>query len=201
MATSLREMTTFMKMKREPKEALPSLTPKLPDDPQERAIAILEDDGFLSDDSLVEVVELFLANRDCARGYDLGGVGAENQNGKWVFWLFHFTRAVPRNLFPNSSAQCAPNSKVAPWHKTGAEFFHCEMHIGKWWWSVQESLELRRPGATVMPVIISLDKTQLTLFRSKCAYPIYMTIGNIPRAICNKPSLQAQMLVGYIPTT
>ncbi|KAF8264931.1 hypothetical protein EI94DRAFT_1805099 [Lactarius quietus] len=69
MATSLREMTTFMKTKREPKEAPPGLTPKLPDDPQERAIAILEDDGFLSDDSLIEVVKLFLANHDCARGY------------------------------------------------------------------------------------------------------------------------------------
>ncbi|KAF8272019.1 hypothetical protein EI94DRAFT_1783941 [Lactarius quietus] len=41
MATSLREMTTFLKTKREPKEAPPGLTPKLPDDPQERAIAIL----------------------------------------------------------------------------------------------------------------------------------------------------------------
>ena len=65
----------------------------------------------------------------------------------------------------------------------------------------QESLESRKPGATVMPVIVSSDKTQLALFRSKCAYPIYVTIGNIPRAIRNKPTLQAQMLIGYIPTT
>ena len=67
--------------------------------------------------------------------------------------------------------------------------------------SLQESLESRRPGATVMLVIVSSDKTQLTLFRSKCAYPIYMTISNLPRAIHNKPTMQAQMLIGYIPIT
>ena len=31
-----------------------------------------------------------------------------------------------------------------------------------------------------MTVIISSDKTQLTQFQSKSAYPIYLTIGNIP---------------------
>ncbi|KAI9429386.1 hypothetical protein H4582DRAFT_2089338 [Lactarius indigo] len=36
---------------------------------------------------------------------------------------------------------------------------------GDWWWSVQTSLESIQPGATVVPVIISSDKTQLTLFR------------------------------------
>ena len=95
-----------------------------------------------------------------------------------------------------------------------------EMYTGKWWWSVQvhtyeystyfityshsslqRSLELRRPGATVIPVIISSDKTQLTLFRSKSAYPVYLSIGNIPKDICCKPTQQAQILMGYIPTT
>ena len=40
---------------------------------------------------------------------------------------------------------------------------------------------------------------QLTLFRGKCAYPVYATIGNIPKTICRKPSRHAQMLIGYIP--
>ena len=63
------------------------------------------------------------------------------------------------------------------------------------------SLEAHCAGATVIPVIISSDKTQLTLFRGKTAYPVYMTIGNIPKNIRRKPSRSAQMLIGYIPTS
>jgi hypothetical protein len=63
------------------------------------------------------------------------------------------------------------------------------------------SLEEKRPGATLIPIILSSDKTQLTLFRAKSAYPVYLTIGNIPKDIRRKPSRHAQLLVGYIPTT
>ena len=58
-----------------------------------------------------------------------------------------------------------------------------------------------KPGATIIPIIISSDKTQLTLFRNKAAYPIYMTIGNIPKEIRKKPSSRAYILLGYLPTT
>ena len=62
-------------------------------------------------------------------------------------------------------------------------------------------MEKQRPGATIIPIILSSDKTQLTLFRSKSAYPVYLTIGNIRKDVRRKPSRCAQMLVGYIPTT
>ncbi|KAI9454588.1 hypothetical protein BJY52DRAFT_1205245 [Lactarius psammicola] len=76
-----------------------------------------------------------------------------------------------------------------------------EMHTGDWWWSVQASLEAHSPGATVIPLIISSDKTQLTQFHGNMAYPIYMGIGNIPKDVRRKPSRSAQILIGYIPTT
>ena len=63
------------------------------------------------------------------------------------------------------------------------------------------SLEKRGPGATIIPVILSSDKTQLTLFRNKSAYPVYLSIGNIRKDVRRKPSQHAQILVGYIPTT
>ncbi|KIJ15199.1 hypothetical protein PAXINDRAFT_77646, partial [Paxillus involutus ATCC 200175] len=76
-----------------------------------------------------------------------------------------------------------------------------DLHTGRWWWQTQKSLEERTPGATIVPVRLSSDKTQVTLFRNKTAYPIYMTISNIPKEIRRKPSRSAQILVGYLPTT
>jgi len=64
----------------------------------------------------------------------------------------------------------------------------------------QEHLKVHQPGGTIIPVIVSLDKTQLTLFRDKTTYLIYLTIGNIPKDVHQKPSHHAQILIGYIPT-
>jgi len=63
------------------------------------------------------------------------------------------------------------------------------------------SLEEHQPSATVVPVILSSDKMQLTVFGGKDTYPIYLTIGNIPKDIRRKPSCLAQLLIGYILTT
>jgi hypothetical protein len=62
-------------------------------------------------------------------------------------------------------------------------------------------LEREKPGATIVPVILSSDKTQVTLFRNKSAYPVYMTIGNIPKSLRWKPTKRAQILIAYLPTT
>ncbi|KAJ6617740.1 hypothetical protein B0H10DRAFT_1796823, partial [Mycena sp. CBHHK59/15] len=75
------------------------------------------------------------------------------------------------------------------------------MHTGKWWWSTQEAVERDNPGATIIPIIISSDKTQLTVFGNKTAYPVYMTIGNIPKEIRRKPSRRGYVLLGYLPTS
>ncbi|KAG1721620.1 uncharacterized protein EDB91DRAFT_1017225, partial [Suillus paluster] len=56
-------------------------------------------------------------------------------------------------------------------------------------------------GATLVPVILSSDKTQLCQFQGdKTAYPVYLTIGNILKSIHCKPSFHTQKLIGYLPT-
>ncbi|KAJ3792080.1 hypothetical protein GGU11DRAFT_761066, partial [Lentinula aff. detonsa] len=57
------------------------------------------------------------------------------------------------------------------------------------------------PGRTIIPILLSSDKTQVTLFRNKTVYPVYMTIGNTPKELRCKPSRCAYILVGYLPTT
>ncbi|KAF8265448.1 hypothetical protein EI94DRAFT_1858251 [Lactarius quietus] len=118
---------------------------------------------------------------------------------------FHYRDLIPciRALFSNPEFAhdliCAPER-----HYTDSSCKHRiynEMHTGDWWWSVQMALESHQPGATVIPIIISSDKTLLTLFRGKTAYPIYMGIGNIPKDIRRKPSCSVQLLIGYIPTS
>ncbi|KAI6010552.1 hypothetical protein EDC04DRAFT_2871165 [Pisolithus marmoratus] len=67
-----------------------------------------------------------------------------------------------------------------------------EMWTSSWWEEMQ--------GSCVAPVIIAMDKTQLTQFSGgQQAYPVYLTLGNIPCAIQCKPSMQACMLIAYLP--
>ncbi|KAF8815656.1 hypothetical protein BYT27DRAFT_7224873 [Phlegmacium glaucopus] len=93
-----------------------------------------------------------------------------------------------------------------------------EMNTGKWWWDTQVIISsilfyslcllqkkvqatTRSKNIMIIPIIISSDKTQLTQFRGKMAYPVYLTIGNIPKNICRKPSQQSQVLLAYLPTS
>ncbi|KAF8430741.1 hypothetical protein BGX38DRAFT_1104444 [Terfezia claveryi] len=71
------------------------------------------------------------------------------------------------------------------------------MHTGEWWWNTQMTLPV---GSSLVPVLITSDQTCLTNFSGdKKLWPIFMSVGNIPSAIRNKPSSQAWILIGLLP--
>ncbi|KAH9994364.1 hypothetical protein BJV74DRAFT_877671 [Russula compacta] len=77
---------------------------------------------------------------------------------------------------------------------------YSEMWTGSWWHVIQKRLHDKGASkATVAPLIITTDKTQLTQFSgSKSAYPVYLTLGNLPKSIRQKPSQHACVLIAYL---
>ncbi|KAF8233806.1 hypothetical protein L208DRAFT_1265123, partial [Tricholoma matsutake] len=72
-----------------------------------------------------------------------------------------------------------------------------EMWTCQWWHAIQSLLP---PGTTLSPIIIATNKTELTQFMGgKSTYPVYLTIGNLLKSICRKPSCHACILIGYLP--
>ncbi|KAF5364863.1 hypothetical protein D9757_012750 [Collybiopsis confluens] len=71
-----------------------------------------------------------------------------------------------------------------------------EMWTGGFWNAAQSRIP---EGGTIAPIILASDKTQLTQFSgNKSAYPVYLTIGNIPKALRRKPGARSCVLIAYL---
>ncbi|KAG9099175.1 hypothetical protein FRC07_010554, partial [Ceratobasidium sp. 392] len=68
----------------------------------------------------------------------------------------------------------------------------------RWWWRMQ--MAIRDRFATIIPVFVANDKTKLLVMcGGQEAHPVYVTIGNIPKAIRQKVGRHTTLLLGYLP--
>lgn len=82
-------------------------------------------------------------------------------------------------------------------YNTSNQRVYNELYTADWWWETQARLP---DGATVVPVLLATDKTQLTTHHGdKSSWPVYITIGNLNRKTRRKQNLPANLLLGFIP--
>ena len=82
-------------------------------------------------------------------------------------------------------------------HTEGSMRVFNQMWTGDWWWKQQIEIA---DGGTIVPLLFASDKTHLTNFSGdKFAWPLYMSIGNISKAIRSERTKKAWVLVALLP--
>ncbi|KAF9227898.1 hypothetical protein BS17DRAFT_693578 [Gyrodon lividus] len=94
-----------------------------------------------------------------------------------------------------------PHISFVPWRVwTCAAKICCiydEWLSGDCTWSIQEALP---PGASVLGVVLSSDKTNISVMTGNCmAHPVLISLANIDVRIHSKMSLHAYLLLALIP--
>ena len=62
--------------------------------------------------------------------------------------------------------------------------------------TLQDELE---PGGTVIPVLLGIDEMHVNLLGWTKVHPVYITIGNIYKWICQAYSRNAYKVLAYFP--
>jgi hypothetical protein len=77
------------------------------------------------------------------------------------------------------------------------ERIYNELHTADWWWDTQLQLPT---GATVIPVLLSTDKTIMTQHHGdEACWPVYMTIGNLNAATRRKQTVPGSVMLAQLP--
>ena len=79
---------------------------------------------------------------------------------------------------------------------SGGHPIYLVKNTGDWWWDAQDQV---LAGATIVPVIGAAEKTPWTnCSGDQHGWPLYQTIGNVPKDIRWTPTMGTRILVGLI---
>jgi hypothetical protein len=74
---------------------------------------------------------------------------------------------------------------------------YSEIHTADWWWETQTKLP---NGATIVPLLISTDKTLMTQHQGdRSTWPVFLTIGNLHSTIRRSQTMPGMILLGELP--
>ncbi|SAM02965.1 hypothetical protein [Absidia glauca] len=77
------------------------------------------------------------------------------------------------------------------------EVVYDDLHTSQWWSKVQH--DIGDDGAVVIPLMLSSDATLVSTNARHKAWPIYLTLGNVPKSIRYKKEYLACRVLGYLP--